>query len=148
MIAIESLVHSANPPVTIANLSTALAPGGYFVMVDDMPTETIPAEFDSDLSGAKQFWRAPVMPTECGWRTAFETAGLDVVSTRDLTPMMYRRAASEIDSLIARDRRRLRWLGWAGMRMIPEASIGGLLLERLAAAGLVQYRVLTGRKRA
>jgi hypothetical protein len=31
--------------------------------------------------------------------------------------------------------------------MIPEANVGGLLLERLAVQGVVQYRVLAGRKR-
>jgi cyclopropane fatty-acyl-phospholipid synthase-like methyltransferase len=148
VIAIESLVHSVNPSASVANLAASLVPGGYFVMVDDMPAETIPAELEDDLAGAKQFWRAPVMPTERGWRMAFDAAGLDVVSARDLSSMMNHRPASEIDSLIARDQRRLRWLGWTGMRMIPEASIGGLLLERLAAAGVMQYRTLAGRKRA
>src|SRR5262249_40517481 len=147
VIAIESLVHSASPSATIANLAASLAAGGYLVMVDDMPAETVPAQYESDLAGTKQFWRAPVMPTERGWRMAFDAAGLAVVSSRDLTPLMHSRSAEEIDSLIARDRRRLRWLGWTGMRMIPEASIGGLLLERLTAAGLIQYRVLAGKKR-
>lgn len=148
VIAIESLVHSTNPSASVANLAASLAPGGYFVMVDDMPAETIPAGLEDNLAGAKRFWRAPVMPTERGWRMAFDAAGLDVVSTRDLSPMMNRRPAVEIDSLIARDRRRLRRLGWTGMRMIPEMSLGGLLLERLTAADAMQYRILAGRKRA
>ncbi len=37
-------------------------------------------------------------------------------------------------------------LAWNGLRMIPEANIGGLVLERLAIAGAVQYRLLVGRK--
>jgi hypothetical protein len=32
--------------------------------------------------------------------------------------------------------------------MIPEANVGGLLLERLAVEGAMQYRALVGRKRA
>jgi hypothetical protein len=47
---------------------------------------------------------------------------------------------------IERDRRRAKLLGWSGLRMIPEANVGGLLLERLATQGVMQYRVLVGRK--
>jgi hypothetical protein len=38
-------------------------------------------------------------------------------------------------------------LAWTGLRMIPEANIGGLVVERLAIAGAVQYRLLVGQKR-
>jgi hypothetical protein len=47
-----------------------------------------------------------------------------------------------------RDRKRARRFGWLGLGVIPEANIGGLLLERLAVQGAMQYRVLVGRKRA
>jgi len=147
-IAIESLVHSVSPAATIANLSAALSPGGHFVMVDDMPIEKFPAALADDLAGAKKFWRCPVMPTERGWRTAFEAAGLDVVRSCDLSSLIYHRPLAEMNALIARDHRRRRWLGLTGMRRIPEANIGGLLLERLAVKGAMEYRLLVGRKRA
>lgn len=147
IIGIESLVHSVSPAATIANLAAALKPGGYFVLVDDMPVEQFPDALENDLADAKRFWRCPVMPTEHGWRTAFDDAGLDVIRSEDLSPMIYHRPLQEMNDLIDRDHKRRRWLGWTGMRRIPEANIGGLLLERLAVEGAVQYRLLIGKKR-
>jgi SAM-dependent methyltransferase len=147
VIGIESLVHSVSPAATIANLAAALKRGGHFVLVDDMPVEQFPAALENDLADAKRFWRCPVMPTERGWRTAFSDAGLNVIRSEDLSPMIYHRPLQEMNDLIDRDHRRRRWLGWTGMRRIPEANIGGLLLERLAVEGAVQYRLLIGKKR-
>lgn len=148
VIAIESLVHSSDPSWTVANLASRLAPGGHFVLVDDMPADIVPDEFKADLEEAQRMWRCPVMPSERGWRTVFGAAGLDVIRSDDLSPLVYHRPVQEMTRLIERDRRRARWLGWTGLRTIPEANIGGLLLERLAVAGVMQYRVLVGRKRA
>lgn len=147
VIAIESLVHSSDPHATVANLAGALAPGGYFVLVDDMPIENVPTTLLDDVAEAKRMWRCPVMPTESGWRAAFAAAGLDVVRSKDLSPLIYHRPVEEMTRLIERDRRRAWWFGWSGLRIIPEANVGGLLLERLAVAGVMQYRLLVGRKR-
>ena len=147
VIAIESLVHSSDPDATIANLANALAPGGHLVLVDDMPVEEVPAALADDVAEAKRMWRCPVMPTERGWRTAFAAAGLDVVRSQDLSPLIYHRPVQEMNRLIERDRRRAWWLGWSGLGIIAEANVGGLLLERLAVDGVIQYRLLVGRKR-
>jgi SAM-dependent methyltransferase len=147
VIAIESLVHSADPRATVANLAASLVPGGYFVLVDDMPVENVRPELRSDVEEAKRMWRCPVMPTEQGWREFFAAAGLDIVRSADLSGRVYHRPVKEMTALIERDRRRARWLGWLGLGVIPEANIGGLLLERLAVQGAMQYRVLVGRKR-
>ena len=42
ILGIESLIHSADPRRTIANLAQALRPGGTFIIVDDMPVEERP----------------------------------------------------------------------------------------------------------
>ena len=147
VIAIESLVHSSDPDATVSNIADALAPGGYFVMVDDMPIENVPAALMDDVTEAKRMWRCPVMPTERGWRAAFAAAGLDVVQSQDLSPLIYHRPMQEMTRLIERDRRRAWWLGWSGLGIIAEANVGGLLLERLAVRGAIQYRLLVGRKR-
>ncbi|MEX0589675.1 MAG: methyltransferase domain-containing protein [Xanthobacteraceae bacterium] len=147
VIAIESLVHSSDPVSTVFNLASRLAPGGHFVLVDDMPKENVPAELQADVAEAKRMWRCPVMPAERGWRGAFEAAGLEIVRSADFSALVYHRPIEEMTRLIERDRRRARWLAWSGLRMVPEANIGGLLLERLAVEGVMQYRVLVGRKR-
>ena len=147
VIGIESLVHSADPPATVANLAASMAPGGHLVLVDDMPVEPFPAEQADDLKTFKQMWRAPMMPSERGWRAAFEAAGLEVIRSADFSSLIWHRPLEELTSLIERDRRHARMLAWTGLRMIPEANIGGLVIERLAIAGAVQYRLLVGRKR-
>lgn len=147
VIAIESLVHSADPPATIASLAASMAPSGYLLLVDDMPVEPFPAEQTDDLNLFTRMWRAPVMPSERGWRAAFTAAGLEIVRSADFSQLIWHRPLEELTSLIERDRRRARWLAWTGLRMIPEANIGGLVVERLAIAGAVQYRLLVGRKR-
>jgi SAM-dependent methyltransferase len=148
VIAIESLVHSSDPASTVRNLASSLAPGGHFVLVDDMPKENVRADLLDDVAEAKRMWRCPVMPTERGWRAALEAAGLDVIRSADLSAQVWHRPVEEMTRLIERDRRRARWLRWSGLRMIPEANVGGLLLERLAVEGAMQYRALVGRKRA
>src|SRR5690606_9549737 len=85
IMAIESLVHSADPGATVANLAASLAPDGHFILVDDMPVEDIRPELRADVEEAKRMWRCPVMPSERGWREAFEAAGLDVVRSYDLS---------------------------------------------------------------
>jgi SAM-dependent methyltransferase len=146
VIAIESLVHSSDPRATVAGLARSLAPGGHFILVDDMPVETVRPELRSDVEEAKRMWRCPVMPTERGWRDAFEAAGLEIVRSVDLSGRVYHRPVKEMTALIERDRKRARRLGWLGFGIIPEANIGGLLLERLAVQGAMQYRVLVGRR--
>ena len=140
-------MHSGDPAASVKNLAGALAPGGHFVLVDDMPVEPFPPKRAAALTEAKRMWRLPVMPSERGWREHFATAGMEIVRTQDFSPLIYHRPVEEMDRLIARDRRRAWWLGWSGLRTIPEANVGGLLLERLAVEGLVQYRLLVGRKR-
>jgi SAM-dependent methyltransferase len=148
VIAIESMVHSADPAATVANIAAHLVPGGHFILVDDMPGEHVPDALVRDVEEAKRMWRCPVMPTERGWRAAFAAASLDVVRAEDFSALVYHRPAEEMTALIERDRRRARLLGPLGLGVIAEANVGGLLLERLAVQGAMQYRVLAGRKRA
>jgi len=148
VIAIESMVHSADPAATVANIAAHLVPGGLFILVDDMSVERVPDDLVHDVEEAKRMWRCPVMPTERGWRAAFAAASLDVVRSEDFSVLVYHRPAAEMTALIERDRRRARRLGPLGLGVIAEANVGGLLLERLALQGAMQYRVLAGRKRA
>lgn len=148
VIAIESMVHSASPAATVANLASHLAPGGYFVLIDDMPVERVPTALLDDVEEAKRMWRCPIMPTEAGWRTAFAAAGLKIVRSADYSDLVYHRPTEEMTALIERDRRRARRFGWLGLGVIAEANVGGLLLERLAVQGVMQYRLLAARKPA
>jgi SAM-dependent methyltransferase len=138
---IESLIHSADPAATVANLAGALRPGGTLVIVDDMPAEAMPDEARARLSGFRRFWRCPVAPGRAGWRKAMEAAGLFITHERDLTPLLRVRAMAEAAPHLAELQG-----GWRfrlGLDVRAEAEVGGILLETLQTDGWVQYRLMT-----
>ncbi|MBY0339401.1 MAG: class I SAM-dependent methyltransferase [Acetobacteraceae bacterium] len=143
---IESLIHAADPAATIANLAAALNPGGFLAIVDDMPEAEMPAEASARLDGFRRFWRAPRAPTREGWVTALEAAGLELVSERDLNPLLRVRGAAETAPRLATLRRQWRIKRILGFGLRAEAEMGGLLLEGLQTEGWVRYRLLVARR--
>ena len=145
-IGIESLIHSADPARTIGNLAAALRPGGWLVMVDDMPEPDLPAATAVELALFKRMWRCPVAPTRDGWVAAMQAAGLELQREQDLTPLTLPRSAADLVAPLARQKRRAWWLGWLGLSVREEADIGGMTLENLLRDGAVRYRLLVARK--
>lgn len=143
---IESLIHSADPARTVANLAASLAPGGHLVIVDDMPEERLPAEAAARLDRFRRFWRCPVAPTREGWIAACRAAGLEIVAERDLNPLLQVRGMAELAPRLAALERRARLPRLLGFGVRQEAEIGGMLLETLQTEGFVRYRVLAARK--
>lgn len=143
---IESLIHSADPAHTVANLAASLAPGGHLVIVDDMPEEHLPAEAAARLDRFRRFWRCPVAPTRAGWIAACREAGLEPVAERDLNPLLQVRGMADLAPRLAALERRARLPRLLGLGLRREAEIGGLLLETLQTEGFVRYRVLAVRK--
>jgi SAM-dependent methyltransferase len=146
IVAIESLVHSADPARTIANLAGALMPGGLFVIVDDMPVEPFPSAFAADLEGFKTGWKCPVLPSETGWTGHLARSGCETTASHDLTPLTRPRSEAEIAAGLAEVARRGRWRDRIGLKLVSDAQRGGLHLERLLAARAVEYRMLVARK--
>jgi SAM-dependent methyltransferase len=143
---IESLIHSADPARTVANLAAALAPGGHLVIVDDMPETRLPTEAAARLDRFRRFWRCPVAPTRDGWVAACRAAGLEPVAERDLNPLLQVRGMTELAPRLAALERSARLPRLFGFGVRQEAEIGGLLLETLHTEGLVRYRILAARK--
>jgi SAM-dependent methyltransferase len=143
---IESLIHSADPARTVANLAAALAPGGHLVIVDDMPEERLPDEAAARLDRFRRFWRCPVAPTRAGWIAACRAAGLEPVAERDLNPLLQVRGMEELAPRLATLERRARLPRLLGLGLRREAEIGGLLLETLQTEGFFRYRILAARK--
>jgi SAM-dependent methyltransferase len=143
---IESLIHSADPTRTVTNLGAALAPGGYLVIVDDMPELRLPEEAAARFDRFRQFWRCPVAPTREGWLAACHAAGLDVAAERDLNPLLQVRGMPDLAPRLAALERRARIPRLLGLGLRLEAEIGGLLLETLQTEGFVRYRILAARK--
>jgi SAM-dependent methyltransferase len=146
VLGIESLIHSPDPRHSIANLVAALHPGGYLVMVDDMPEPGLDRVRAADLATFTRMWRCPVAPGRDGWAAALQAAGLEMVSERDLTPLTIPRDPATLEAPMAAARRRVRWLGPLGLAMRTQADLGGMALERLLHAGAVRYRLMVGRK--
>ena len=145
---IESLIHSADPARTIANLADALEPGGSFIIVDDMPADDVPAALAGDLAQFKTLWRCPVMPSASRWSAHLAAAGCEVIARHDLSPLMRPRAEADVARAIDEVGRRRRWRDLIGLRQVGEAEIGGLLLERLGRERAVRYMMIRARKRA
>ncbi|MGG5810683.1 SAM-dependent methyltransferase [Falsiroseomonas sp. CW058] len=143
---IESLIHSADPARTVANIAAHLAPGGHLVVVDDMPEEALPEDAMRRLARFRRFWRCPVAPTRAGWIAACRAAGLEPVAERDLNPLLRVRGAAELAPRLAALERRARLPRLLGFGLRAEAEIGGMLLESLQTEGHVRYRVLAARK--
>ncbi|WP_270935836.1 SAM-dependent methyltransferase [Falsiroseomonas oryzae] len=143
---IESLIHSADPARTVANLAGALAPGGHLVIVDDMPEARMPTEAVTRLDRFRRFWRCPVAPTREGWIAACRDAGLQPVAERDLNPLLQVRGMADLAPRLAALERRARLPRLLGLGVRLEAEIGGLLLETLQTEGFVRYRVLAARR--
>ena len=102
MVAIESLIHAADPAHTIANLASAIDPGGRLILIDDMPVDAVPesdrahSSPNSSAAGAARWRRAPQ-----GWIAAAAAAGLRLVSRKDLSDLMKPRAERDLDAAFA-----------------------------------------------
>lgn len=144
VIGIESMIHSPDPARTVANLAAALRPGGYLAMVDDMPAEG--AARTGDLATFTRMWRCPVAPSGAGWAAAMRQAGLEIATDRDLSALCVPRDPAVLAPLIAEAARRVRWLAPLGLGLRTQADLGGMALERLIRAGVVEYRLLVGRR--
>lgn len=143
---IESLVHSPDPAHTMANLAAALRTGGRLVIVDDMPLDTVPERFKDDVETFKRCWRCPILPTAGGWKQHMDAAGLTIETDRDLTGMTGPREEGEIRSALDDLQRRGHWRDRFGLSLVSDAQLGGLMLERLLRARVIEYRMLVGRK--
>lgn len=145
---IESLIHSADPAATVANLAAALAPGGALTIVDDMPEEGLTAEQAARVELFKRCWRCPVAPGRAGWIAAMAAAGLVLSHEADFTPLTLPRPAAELAPRIAAASRAARWKRLLGLGYRSEADLGGMVLETLLAEGAIRYRMLVARRAA
>lgn len=146
VIAIESLIHSADPARTVANLAAALDPGGRLIIIDDMPVDSVPEADRSFLADFKRFWRCPVAPSAKGWIAAASAAGLRMIAQHDLTHLMKPRAEPDLDAAFADIAAQAAQKADAGFARLWEAEIGGLHLERLHRRGMIRYMMLVFEK--
>jgi SAM-dependent methyltransferase len=145
VVAIESLAHAPDPAETLAHVAALLRAGGRLVIVDDMPRPGLPLG-DPDFEGFRAGWMCPAVASAETLREACRRAGLVICAEVDLTPRVPLRdprglAHRLTASTVARTAFR-----WTPARTFLDSLHGGLLLERLYARGLMEYRVIVARR--
>ena len=148
IVAIESLIHSVDPALTLTNLASSLDTGGRLIIVDDMPLAPVADADARFLADFKQAWRCPVAPSAEIWKDLARSTGLRLVAEQDLSHLMKPRAEPDLDAAVADlTAQRADKVG-QGFARLSDAEIGGLHLERLHRRGTVRYMMLVFEKGA
>jgi SAM-dependent methyltransferase len=143
VVAIESLLHSADPEVSLAAFTRVLAKAGRLVIVDDMPVAA--AANHADLEAFRSGWHCGALWTREQYLQAFERHGLRLERERDLTDDCRPRPLARINALM-RLTRIARRLPRRDLQLVMDSHYGGLALERLLRRSLIRYRLLIARK--
>ena len=146
VVAIESLAHSADPRLTIANWAAAIRPGGRLVVVDDVPVDTL-ADSDDDFAGFRSGWQCPAIARRAVIVNGLSEHGLTVEREVDLTPLVRHRNEAALERLVWINRRARALLAWTGAGQLIDSLHGGLMLERLYLRGVMRYQLVLARRR-
>lgn len=146
IVAIESLIHSADPERTLNNLVASLDAGGRLIIVDDMPLDGTKAADAEYIAGFKQAWRCPVALSAPGWKALAQAAGLRLIAERDFSHLMKPRAEADLDAALIDLSSQRAEKAKQGFERLSDAEIGGLHLERLHRRGTVRYIMLVFEK--
>jgi len=133
--AIESFVHADPAAGFFREAARVLRPGGALVVIDDVLAGD---PSDPRLDDFRNGWHAPaVISVEEAAELAAD-AGLDLVGSRDLSPLQ--RLRRPRDRFIGAAQPLLR-LG-RGSSMWADSMVGGDALQRLHLDGVLEYRLL------
>jgi SAM-dependent methyltransferase len=141
IVAIESLAHAPAPAATVGRLARWLRPGGRLAIVDDMPAPRLAAD-DPEFDGFRRGWLCPVVASAAALTDALDAAGLRLVANEDLTPLVPLRDPRSLDRRIRLNEIARRLARPTPARVLVESLHGGLMLERLYARGVMEYRLL------
>lgn len=143
----EAFVHGPDPAGTFLAARRLLRPGGLLVLVDDFLTRPIDALGPGEQATVARFvdgWRLGSLILPDRAQTLADAAGLDLVSDRDLTPLL--RLGRPRDRWVAL------WVRLLGQLPIThpywQSLVGGDALQTCLATGLVTYRMLVFRVRS
>ncbi len=145
IVAIESLAHSSDPVHSILTLARSLRPRGRLVIVDDVPGARL-RDDDPDLQQFRAGWRCPIVARRADLVAALTAGGLAVDRDDDLTSRVVLRGTAALERLVRANRGMRRWAGAGGAGLVLDALHGGLMLERLYRRGVMEYRLLVGRR--
>ncbi len=146
IIAIESLIHSAEPQVTLNNLVSSLDAGGRLVIVDDMPVDQVSESDAGFLAEFKRAWRCPLAPSAKAWTDLARSSGLRLADEQDFSHLLKPRREADLDAafddLSSQRAAKIN----QGFGRLSDAEIGGLHLERLLGRGTIRYIMLVFEK--
>jgi SAM-dependent methyltransferase len=148
IIAIESLIHSADPVLTLINLTSSLDAGGRLIIVDDMPVAHMSAPDAKVLADFKRAWRCPRALSAEAWKDLAQSLGLRLVAETNLSHLLKPRPEPDLDAALDDlSAQRLEKIQ-QGFAHLSDAEIGGLQLERLLGRGVLRYMMLVFEKRS
>ena len=133
--AIESFVHADPASAFFREVAGALQPDGALVVIDDFRTGQRP---DDRLGDFQSGWHAPSLVTVPEAAALAADAGLDLVTSRDLSPMQ--RLGRPRDRFVHAAQPLLRRV--RGRSLWAQSLVGGDALQACHRAGLLEYRLL------
>jgi SAM-dependent methyltransferase len=133
--AIEAFVHADPAAAFFREAARALRPGGALVVIDDVRTGD-PA--DHRLADFRAGWHAPSVLSVDEAAALAAAAGLELVGSRDLSPLQRLRRPRDRAVHAAQPLLRL----GRGRSMWADSMVGGDALQQCHLAGLLQYRLL------
>ncbi len=141
LVSVESLFHSPGLPRTLSGLARVLAPGGRFVLVEDMAQDGSVAQC-SEARELLSTWSTLHLHTSEDYERAVEQAGLSILEAHDLSAQVEHSDPTRLRARADRMRTLRRLTPSRTGRRIIDAFLGGLALEQLYARGQMRYRML------
>jgi len=146
VISIESLIYSADIPLTIHRWAQALKPGGKLIVVGDMLVETKGDMSTRDVENLKQHWHLFSVHSEQMFLSALQKASLKVIREKDLSSFVQKQSRWRISLLEASYRLLFILIPLAPFRSVLSAYLGALAVQRLYAQGRMRYTMFIAEK--
>ncbi len=139
--AIESFVHADPASAFFREVSGAVRPGGALLVIDDFLTGD---RADTRLDDFRAGWHVSSLMTVPEAATLAAAAGLDLVASRDLSPLQRLgrprdKVVHALQPVLRRAKERSLW---------AQSLVGGHALQACHRAGLLEYRLLRFQRRA
>jgi cyclopropane fatty-acyl-phospholipid synthase-like methyltransferase len=138
--AIESFVHADQASAFFREVAGALLAGGALVVIDDFLTGDLA---DHRLDAFQSGWHAASLMTVTDAAAFAADAGLDLVASRDLSPLQ--RLGRSRDRVVHAAQPLLRRM--RGRSLWAQSLVGGDALQACHRNGLLEYRLLRFRRR-